>query len=267
MNKFKIKLISDLHLEFSSGQMSMPKTDDDKDTILILAGDIGLASKPLTYVEWVEDMSMRFREIIYVLGNHEFYKGKFRTAKQAILDNLADCPNVHILEKDVRVFDGVAFIGATLWTSMNSMNPFLMMDVQTSMNDYKRIRHGPISEPWKCTLKPMDTVEDHLNAVYYIFEEIYKQKQAGNKVVVITHMAPSWQSVDGKYKTDPLNGAYVSDLDDKIIEANPQIWFHGHTHVSLDYMIENTRVVCNPRGYDTGSDLNPDFNKFLEIEI
>ena len=261
----KIRILSDLHIEF--GSITVPKTDDDKDTILILAGDIGLASKNWTYKEFVEDMSMQFKEVIYVMGNHEHYKGKFRQSKDKLLTALADCPNVHILEKDARVFDDVAFIGATLWTSMNNMNPFVMMDAQTGMNDYKKIRHGPISEPWKCTLKPMDTVEDHINAVHYIFEEIPKQKAAGNKVVVVTHMAPSWQSVHEKYKADTLNAAYVSNLDDKIVEANPQIWFHGHTHISLDYMIEDTRVICNPRGYDTGTDLNPDFDKFLTIEI
>ncbi len=259
--------MSDLHLEFSCGKLSVPKTDDDKDTILVLAGDVGLAAKEATYREFVEDMSMQFKEVIYVLGNHEHYKGKFRQSKDKLLTAFADCPNVHVLEKDARVFDGVAFIGATLWTSMDNMNPFLMMDVRNNMNDYKTIRHGPISEPWKCKLQPMDTVEDHINAVHYIFEEIDKQKEAGNKIVVVTHMAPSWRSIDDKFKTDSMNGAYVSNLDNKIIEANPQIWFHGHTHVSLDYMIEGTRIVCNPRGYDTGSDLNPDFDKLLDIEI
>lgn len=259
--------MSDLHLEFSCGRLSVPKTDDDKDTILVLAGDIGLAAKTATYKEFVEDMSVQFKEVIYVMGNHEHYKGKFRTTKTKLLEAFADCPNVHILEKDVRVFDGVAFIGATLWTSMNNMDPFVMMDVKTNMNDYKTIRNGPVSMPWKCKLDPMDTVGDHLNAVHYIFEEIPKQKEAGNKVVVVTHMAPSWQSVDEKFKMDPMNGAYVSNLDYKIVDADPQLWFHGHTHVSLDYNIENTRVICNPRGYDTGTDLNPDFDNCKVIEI
>jgi len=31
----------------------------------------------------------------------------------------------------------------------------------------------------------------------------------------------------------------------------PQIklWVHGHTHDPYDYVIGETRVVCNPRGY------------------
>ncbi len=256
--------MSDLHLEF--GAMTVPPTDDDKDTILILAGDIGVAKNKATYVEFVEDVSMQFKAVIYVMGNHEHYKGKFRTTKTVLLTAFADCPNVHILEKDSIVFDGVAFVGASLWTSMDNMNPFVMMDAKTNMNDYKHIRHGPISEPWKGKLTPYDTVEDHLNAVKYIFLEIEKQITACNSVVVVTHQAPSWQSIGPMFKGDPLNAAYVSNLDDQIIDANPNIWIHGHTHNSMDYMIEDTRVICNPRGYDT-QDLNPNFDKFFTVEV
>ena len=262
----KIKIYSDLHLEFSGGTMSVPKTDEDKDTILILAGDIGNASKRGTYKEFVEDMSMQFRAVLYVMGNHEHYKGKFRQSKDKLLEAFADCPNVHVLEKDSIVFDDVAFIGATMWTNMGNMDPFVMMDARTGMNDYKFIRHGPINEPWKCKLQPYDTVEDHLNAVHYIFEEIKKQKEECNEVVVITHQAPSWQSIVPLYKGDPMNAAYVSDLEDKIIEADPKIWIHGHVHNNLDYMIENTRVICNPRGYFK-CELNPDFDKFFTIDV
>ena len=32
---------------------------------------------------------------------------------------------------------------------------------------------------------------------------------------------------------------------------HPQIklWTHGHTHEDFDYMVGETRIVCNPRGY------------------
>lgn len=258
--------LSDLHLEFSGGQMTVPPRDEDKDTILILAGDIGIASKEHTYKEFVEDMSMQFKEVILIMGNHEHYHGKFPTTKQKLLDALADCPNVHILEKEARVFDGVAFICASLWTSMSNMDPFVMMDAKAQMNDYKCIRTGPTSEPWKRKLDPKDTVADHLNAVHYIFEEIKVQKEAGNKIVVVTHHGFSLQSIHQIYKNEPLNGAYVSDLDYKILEAEPDLMIHGHTHVSFDYMIGNTRVIVNPRGY-AGVEENPDFDPLLTVEV
>jgi hypothetical protein len=53
------------------------------------------------------------------------------------------------------------------------------------------------------------------------------------------------------YHGDHLtNGAYSSDLSEFILD-HPQIklWTHGHTHDVFDYMIGDTRILCNPRGY------------------
>lgn len=33
----------------------------------------------------------------------------------------------------------------------------------------------------------------------------------------------------------------------------PVRWVHGHTHDSFDYDVRGCRVVCNPRGYMTGT--------------
>jgi len=59
----------------------------------------------------------------------------------------------------------------------------------------------------------------------------------------------------------------VSDLDNFILE-NSQIkyWSHGHTHVNLDYMVGDCRVVCNPRGYYP-SEVNSEFNENFTINI
>ena len=35
-----------------------------------------------------------------------------------------------------------------------------------------------------------------------------------------------------------------------IEERQPALWVHGHTHDSCDYRVGNTRVICNPRGYE-----------------
>jgi hypothetical protein len=71
-----------------------------------------------------------------------------------------------------------------------------------------------------------------------------------------------------------MNGAYHSDLTDIMLD-NPHIklWTHGHTHNAFDYMIGETRVVCNPRGYQStrgdGSDWGEetDWNPNLILEV
>ena len=100
----------------------------------------------------------------------------------------------------------------------------------------------------------------------YIFPEIVKQKEDGKKVVVVTHHLPSFQSIPERFRGESLNGAYASELFEDIMETQPDIWCHGHTHGSSDYMIGNTRILCNPRGYH-GHELNPDFNDSFTIDL
>ena len=71
------------------------------------------------------------------------------------------------------------------------------------------------------------------------------------KFVVVGHHAPSKLSTHPKYQYETLmNGGYSSSLD-FFIEDHPQIklWTHGHTHETFDYVVGETRIVCNPRGY------------------
>lgn len=259
-----VRIVSDLHLEF--GPLDIPELSEDKNTVLILAGDIGLAQKTYTYKEFFEDVSSRFLAIVYILGNHEHYKGEFLTSLPKIRETLADLKNVHVIEKESVVIDGVAFIGATLWTDMNSHDVVTIAESGYSMNDYKIIRNGPCNVPWQRKLHPHDTIDDHIKAKRFIFKEIKKMKEAGHAVVVVTHHGPSYLSVAECYKGDNLNGAYVTELFEDIMDAQPTIWCHGHTHVSFDYFIGDTRVICNPRGY-VGYEENPDFDIKFGVEV
>ena len=264
-----IRAMSDLHLEFSDGNMTIKELDTDKNTVLVLAGDIGLAKKDFTYMDFLTEMSERFQDVLIVLGNHEHYKGSFSTTYGRMSDAIAYLANVYILEKEHIVIEDTAFIGATLWTNMNNYDILCMEQARLTMNDYRTIRHGTNVEPWKRRLAPIDTVEDHVNSRHYIFEEVKKQKKAGNKVVVISHHAPSYMSVPEEFRGDTINGAYVSELSEDILDFKPNVWIHGHTHNSFDYHIGDTNVICNPRGYHTesGQYLNKEFKEELLLNL
>jgi len=60
---------------------------------------------------------------------------------------------------------------------------------------------------------------------------------------------PSIRSIADRYRADPVSAAFASNMDGFILEHQPRLWIHGHTHESFDYEIGKTRVVCNPRGY------------------
>ena len=59
---------------------------------------------------------------------------------------------------------------------------------------------------------------------------------------------------------------YVHLLDDLVEDHKPALWAHGHTHLSCDYQLGVTRVVCNPYGYG-GYRVNKGFRRGLVIEI
>jgi len=260
----KILICSDLHLEF--GQYQIPEMENEKDIVVVLAGDIGLAKRKTSYEMFIENTCDRFRNVIWIMGNHEFYRSNMPTTLAKIWNETLDHENLYVVENETVTIDDVAFVCSTLWTSFDNSNNITMYEAQLWMNDYQLIRTGPASEPWQRKLKPLDTLGLHLRAKEYIFPEITKQKENGKTVVVVTHHLPSFLSVPEDYKNDKLNGAYASELFEDIMDTQPHIWIHGHTHYSFDYQIGDTRVICNPRGY-APSDLNTNFNPEFIIEV
>lgn len=87
--------------------------------------------------------------------------------------------------------------------------------------------------------------------------------------MVVTHHAPSFQSIAPMYRQDSLTPAFASNLD--YLMGEPIcLWIHGHVHHSNDYEINGTRIVSNPRGYQLKGDTfpeNQDFKPDLVIEI
>ena len=122
------------------------------------------------------------------------------------------------------------------------------------MSDYYVISNG--DKPWH----PDDAYLEHVDTRVKFAEAI--SMRTTDKVVVVSHMAPHFESLEGRYKGSDLDDAYASDLSDFIYEHQPQLWCHGHVHASKDYMVGNTNVVCNPRGY-VGYEVNRMFEDDL----
>lgn len=265
-----VRILSDLHLEF--GNLEVPVIENEDQQVLVLAGDIGLADKPHTYVPFLEELSDRFRDVIYIPGNHESYRTSILRSAKKIKENVFKngmIHNVHVADNEIIRIDEVSFICSTLWASFDNGSPLSMYEANLWMNDFRLIRTGTKDAPHLRKFKAEDAFGIFLNSKKFIFESIESEKETGRKVVVVTHHAPSWQSVHPRFMegaNSKLNGSYVSNLDYDIIKAEPDLWFHGHTHESFDYAIEGTRVVCNPRGY-YGVEENPVFNPTLVIPV
>lgn len=268
----KVRILSDLHLNFS--EFEVPIGDDDKNTILVLAGDICEIYQGKTrYKEFFKDVTDRFKLVLYVFGNHEYYGTSYLRAHDQFLRECGDLDRLKILKEEVIEIDGVVFIGTTLWSDMDKGNPLAMTEAKMSMNDYFEIRTGNCQTPYSRRLLPSDTLKDHYVMKTWLWDEVAKAKQANKKIVVVTHHHPSYMSISDRYKGDSLNGCYTSEMFDEIYDNGPEVWLCGHMHNIKDYMINNTRIICNPRGYvsksGTGTEISEQtgFDPNLTFEI
>lgn len=240
----KLHILTDLHIEF--GPFEPPETDAD---LVILAGDTDNKTRGIT---WAKE-AFSGKPVIYVPGNHEYYGDTYQLLRDKMQEESAGS-NVHLLDCGKYEQDDVVILGATLWTDFLLLGDqsLAMLTVEDGMNDFKKIRTLPQYRKFR----PLDALQIHSREKGWLEKEI--QAAAGKKIVVVTHHLPSLQSVPEEYRTFPISAGYASNLDDLVARSGAALWIHGHTHNACDYMIGETRVLCNPRGYfgreDSGYD-------------
>lgn len=248
----KLHILSDLHLEFSTFEPI--ETDAD---VVVLAGDIWKKSSGII---WARE-AFPDKLIIYIAGNHEFY-GADRTETLSLMRIAADQCDVHLLDNDAVVIDGVRFLGSTLWTDFllfgKSKKSTAMSDGQNCLNDFRLIREG------REIFSPARSVELHEQSLVWLKARL--DEPFNGKTVVVTHHLPSKLSVADRYKFSTLSACFASELD--YLFGKMDMWIHGHTHDNFNYEANGTRVICNPRGYVTFRGIeNFDFDPTLVLEL
>lgn len=285
----KVAQCSDMHIEFGDYQFDRTVEAD----VLILGGDILLSynfepynkiiegTKSDRFHKFLEQASAQFKDVIYIMGNHEHYHGDFAKSESNIRECMSRYPNIHFLEKESITIGDVTFVGGTMWTNMNNSDHLTLLHVQHRMNDFQIVKNSSkkyqrrvpiykkeengidyvkderglsVQDGWKyveedSTFSPQDAADDFDKFFGYL-ENVVEGKH-DQKFFVCTHHSPSKLSTKPQYKHEYLmNGAYSSSLEEWIMD-HPQIkvWTHGHTHDAFDYMVGDTRIVCNPRGY------------------
>lgn len=260
----KLWIFSDLHADL--GLWTMPPVPREVD-VLVAAGDIdGRASRSVERLAEIAEG----RPVVFVPGNHEWYAVRDRFGVDAETERarrFAEARNIHMLmDEDVEIM-GVRFLGTTLWTdfALDGMPELSMRVASRSMNDYRFI-HPSEGGP---TLRPADTVAWHETSRKWLEERL--GEDSGRPTVVVTYHVPHRRSIDPRYDGDALNPAFCSDLSALVERGGADLWVHGHTHTSFDYVAGGTRVLCNPKGYGptarSGRVENLRFDPMLIVEL
>lgn len=251
------RLWSDVHLEFGKFK-NWPK-EDCKDTTLILAGDIGVG---LMARSMIETMCKYYRAVVFITGNHEYYNNNITLIDKRFKQLEESLPNFYFLQNSSIVIDDVRFIGGTMWTSLNDADWFATYSASKKMNDFQLIKHNKsgIEFPFKA----IDSIAYHKLFKAYLTNELAIPFE---KTVVVTHHAPCELSVSEQFKGMSLNAAYYEDMTKFMFGPNaPKVWCHGHMHNSNDYIVGDTRIIANPRGY-VGHGLNTGFDVLLSFDV
>jgi len=236
--------------------------------LVLIAGDISAGwEMTARYIELVADyLSV---PVVFVAGNHEFYdRTPLDVAHASLREQIAPHPHAHFLEAAdpenpgsvLLDFRGrkIRILGSTLWADFavfgEELRERTRMAAQYGMTDFE-YSYFSVNE----NLTAKHTEELHRQALerFTAIQEadrtaLREQGIAMPEYVVLSHMAPAYESVKARYERerDHRLGYYASNLEGTIATLAPRLWVHGHIHrPHQDYRVGETRILSAPRGY------------------
>lgn len=257
----KIYLVSDLHVELH-GDFPLPSKNVD---VVVLAGDIHKGSK-------VFDVAVEFQRhcrapVIVVIGNHEYYGKEYGTQLAELRREATDLHDIHLLENDSIVIDGVRILGCTFWSSFalygDNTIAASQREAQRFIADFSVIRYGDRR------FLPDDAKTLHHESYAWLESQLAQSFEG--KTVIVTHFLPHRAGIHPMHTTrgnDELTPYFTTDCSSLMQRYRVDAWLCGHTHNSIDVVVENgTRLVSNQRGYKHESLLYTRFNPEKIIDL
>lgn len=236
--------MSDIHFEFM-GQDDLARfwknLEDlkkrDPANTLVLAGDTcQVGQREAVWQTRMAQLCGYYSKVIYVPGNHEYYRSSFVAVDKFLADIADTNPNtwsLYRIDRGPIEVEGHRFIGSTMW--FKDTKPTYRQ--KSNMSDFHVIGNF---EP----------------EVYNRHEEFVEKvmgRLRGNDIV-ISHHLPLPASIDAQYYGSELNPFFMTNMSRYLAEETlPALWIHGHTHSPFDYEhvvgAKKMRVYCNPLGY------------------
>lgn len=249
----QIQIASDLHCEHYQDYehellLKFPIPENSHEISLVLAGDIfqtsAFSDEELYRLFWF--FCSKYLDVYYLPGNHEYYGSTPLLTNTKILRIVKKFKNLRYLYGKA-IFENTnnRIIGHTLW--FPQALDYLLY--KHGMNDFNLIKE---LVPW--------VFSENVNFVRFLYKHLKEDD------IVITHHLPSSRSVPKLFKNSPLNIFFMTELETLILERKPKLWIHGHSHVPVDYMLGQTRIISNPYGYPSENKHKKSFRQGI-IEI
>jgi Icc-related predicted phosphoesterase len=225
--------MSDLHIETMSDTVSVSDFVKNSADILILAGDIGRVHKYTQLEKFLKDLCQKFEIVLYVLGNHEYYRVD-NIIPKSMEDIVVDLekirsgiPNLYILNRNSVIIEDVCIVGCTLWSqAIVDVPPYIVRIPGMNMVKYNSL------------------FKQDLN---YIEKMVSYCQEKNLKLLVVTHHCPTF-SISRK-RSDKYKSLYCSNLDYLLDGKKIHTWVCGHVHTNFDVKTRNgTRLVSNQKG-------------------
>lgn len=220
----KFQYVSDIHLEFRNPPVRLRNTAP----YLILAGDIGrldLERHEDSLKSFLKDCVSRWKRVIYVPGNHEFYGLSLSEGKSKLRDICRQL-GVTLLAPGVVKIDNVTVVGDILWSNPENECIFEcisdgMCIVDFNYNDY---------------------IEEHEKSLCFLRKIVSREK-----CIVVTHHAPDLEIA--KHPHSDLETCFGTDILDTFDKKNIIAWIYGHTHMNKAANINGVELLTNQMGY------------------
>lgn len=232
----KIWTLSDLHVDVVTAPELYVHPEHD---LIIMAGD--LADGSYDPVPWLLEQfsDEERRRLVYVAGNHDRYAIGLE-AVPAHLRRLRDATGIVTLDRETIEIEGRRIVGCTMWSP-------LAPSLDNLDGDLAAIPHFN-GDAWRAA---------HERDRRWLEETVVEGD------IVVTHHSPAWSGLDPRMQHKPelmrLASGYYADLTDLIEQRQPELWIHGHTHVTREYQVAETRVVSNAHGRGLGRQFQPNF--------
>lgn len=259
--RLRINYMSDLHFEFNEPDWLPPLPVNPE--VIVLAGDISTGEKAIEEVLLIHEAAPS-ASIIFVAGNHEFYRTSIDKQLIKFTEAFRDDPKIHFLENNVVKIGRVKFLGCTLWSGFNVLDQEYtrasMKEAQRSIGDFHLIRDRSGSQRYH----PMSAIVRHRESRTWLANEL--KDSDPEKTVVVTHFPPTPGAKHFGIQEDLLTNYFQNDLSDLIRKYQPAFWIYGHNHYSHTSSIGRTMIVSNQLGYPGEAGL-PEFNPEKYVSV